>query len=181
MPPKPPRAKASPCPIDRSLNAVGQWWCMLILRDAFYGLSRFDEFEKSLDIAPTMLTRRLTDLVKGGLLERQRYCAKPPRYQYVLTERGRDFWPVLVTLLDWGNRHLAPEGASVVLVTRATGKRVQPVLKEGGSNIPINADDYIFGAGPAADKQLRRRAAFAAARHKDPTLRPEFLFQREQS
>jgi DNA-binding HxlR family transcriptional regulator len=154
---------------------------MLILRDAFYGLSRFDEFEKSLDIAPTMLTRRLTDLVKGGLLERQRYCAKPPRYQYVLTERGRDFWPVLVTLLDWGNRHLAPEGASVVLVTRATGKRVQPVLKEGGSNIPINADDYIFGAGPAADKQLRRRAAFAAARHKDPTLRPEFLFQREQS
>jgi DNA-binding HxlR family transcriptional regulator len=153
---------------------------MLILRDAFYGLSRFDEFARSLDIAPTMLTRRLNDLVEGGLLERQRYCAKPPRYQYVLTERGRDFWPVLVALLDWGNRYLAPEGESVVLVNRATGRRVQPVVKVGGSSKRINPDDYIFGAGPAADKQIRRRTAFSAARHKDPTLRPEFLFERER-
>ena len=67
-----------PCPIARSLGKVGEWWSILILRDAFYGLSRFDEFEKSLKIAPNMLTRRLNGLVEGGLMERRQYSARPP-------------------------------------------------------------------------------------------------------
>jgi DNA-binding HxlR family transcriptional regulator len=150
---------------------------MLILRDAFYGISRFDEFEKSLRIAPTMLTRRLADLVDGGLLERRRYCDRPPRYEYELTERGRDFWPVLVALLQWGNKHLAPEGASVVLVSRATGRRVEPVMQEAGSGKRINCDDHMLGAGPKANEHIRRRAAFGAARRDDPALRPDFLFE----
>src|SRR5579863_1673108 len=75
------------CPIARSLERVGEWWSILILRDAVYGLKRFDEFQKSLEIAPNMLTRRLNGLVKDGLLERQRYSDKPPRYEYVLTEK----------------------------------------------------------------------------------------------
>src|ERR1700736_2623030 len=109
------------CPIARSLERVGEWWSILILRDAFHGLTRFDQFQKSLDIAPNMLTRRLNGLVESGLLERRRYNERPPRDEYVLTERGRDFRPVIVALLAWGNRHFAPEGASVLLVDARTG------------------------------------------------------------
>ena len=76
------------CPIARSLERVGEWWSILILRDAFHGLTRFDQFQKSLGIAPNMLTRRLNGLVEAGLLERRRYSEHPPRDEYVLTERG---------------------------------------------------------------------------------------------
>src|SRR5271165_6705064 len=99
------------CPIARGLDRVGEWWSILIMRDALYGLTRFYEFQTSLGIASNMLTRRLNALVEAGLLERQRYSEHPPRDEYVLTERGRDFHPVLLALLAWGNRHFAPEGA----------------------------------------------------------------------
>ncbi len=93
-----------PCPIARSLARVGEWWSMLILRDALHGMTRFDQFQKSLGIAPNMLTRRLNALVEAGLLTRRRYSEKPPRDEYLLTARGRDFRPVLLALLAWGNR-----------------------------------------------------------------------------
>src|SRR3546814_2453986 len=76
-----------PCPIARSLERVGEWWTMLILRDALHGMTRFDEFQKSLGIAPNMLTRRLDTLVEAGLLERRLYSERPPRHEYVVTER----------------------------------------------------------------------------------------------
>ncbi len=79
------------CPIARSLEHVGEWWSILILRDAFRGVTRFEGFRDSLGIAPNILTRRLKALVAAGLLERRRYCERPPRDEYVLTERGRDF------------------------------------------------------------------------------------------
>jgi DNA-binding HxlR family transcriptional regulator len=116
------------CPIARSLERVGEWWSILILRDAFHGLRRFDEFQKNLAIAPNTLTRRLNALVESGLLERRRYSERPPRDEYVLTERGRDFRPVLWALLAWGNKHLAPEGASVVVVDAESGAEADPVL-----------------------------------------------------
>ena len=106
------------CPVARSLERVGEWWSILILRDALHGMTRFDQFQKSLGIAPNMLTRRLNALVASGLLERRRYSEHPPRDEYVLTARGRDFRMVTVALLTWGNRHFAPEGASVMLVDR---------------------------------------------------------------
>src|SRR5271163_1423382 len=95
------------CPIARSLERVGEWWSILILRDAFAGATRFDDFQKSLGIAPNMLTRRLKALVDSGLLERRLYSEKPPRHEYVLTPRGRDFRTVLWTLVAWGNKHFA--------------------------------------------------------------------------
>ncbi len=109
------------CPIARSLERVGEWWSILILRDASLGATRFEQFQKNLDIAPNMLTRRLNALVESGLLERHRYSERPPRDEYLLTERGRDFRPVLWALLAWGNKHFAPEGASVVVVDAETG------------------------------------------------------------
>jgi DNA-binding HxlR family transcriptional regulator len=150
------------CPIARSLDRVGEWWSILILRDAFYGLSRFDEFEKSLEIAPNMLTRRLNALVEEGLLERHLYCEKPPRHEYLLTERGRDFRPVLLALLAWGNKHFAPEGASVVLLDAKTGATVDPVLVDGANGKKINEAGYVVGAGPAADERILQRMDLAA-------------------
>jgi DNA-binding HxlR family transcriptional regulator len=147
------------CPIARSLERVGEWWSILILRDAFHGLNRFDEFQKSLGIAPNMLTRRLGALVEEGLLERRQYCDKPPRYEYVLTERGRDFRPVLLTLLSWGNKHFAPEGASVVLIDKNTGAVVNLVLVDADNGNVINDTDYEYATGPAASESVQRRLA----------------------
>jgi DNA-binding HxlR family transcriptional regulator len=141
------------CPIARSLERVGEWWSMLILRDAFNGLTRFDQFQKSLDIAPNMLTRRLNALVDEGLLERHRYCDKPPRDEYRLTACGRDFRPVLLALLVWGNKHFAPEGESVMLIDNSTGKKAEPVLVDAATGVPISAEQHVIAAGPAAERR----------------------------
>jgi DNA-binding HxlR family transcriptional regulator len=145
------------CPIARSLERVGEWWSILILRDAFHGATRFEQFQKNLDIAPNMLTRRLNALVEAGLMERRRYSERPPRDEYVLTACGRDFRPVLWSLLAWGNRHFAPEGPSVVLVDAASGAVADPVLVDRVSGRPMTAPAFRSAAGPAADERTRRR------------------------
>ena len=147
------------CPIARSLDHVGEWWSILILRDAFNGLSRFDQFARSLDIAPNILTRRLKALVASGLLERHRYSERPPRDEYVLTDRGRDFRPVLLSLLAWGNKHFAPEGVSVRLVDRTTGVEADPMLVDRVSGRPLTDPAFASMPGPAADDRTRRRFA----------------------
>jgi DNA-binding HxlR family transcriptional regulator len=151
------------CPIARSLERVGEWWSILILRDAFHGLTRFDQFQKSLDIAPNILTRRLNALVAAGLLERRRYSERPARYEYLLTERGRDFRPVLWAMLAWGNKHFAPEGKSVIVVDSATGVEADPVLVDRATGRPLVAPAFRSAAGPAADESTRERNALAAA------------------
>jgi DNA-binding HxlR family transcriptional regulator len=151
-----------PCPIARSLERVGEWWSMLILRDALHGFTRFDQFQKSLGIAPNMLARRLNALVAAGLLERRRYSERPPRDEYVPTARGRDFQPVLVALLAWGNKHFAPEGASVQLINTKTGAVVDPILVDPATGRPIQKPDYAFAPGPAAPERTRRRYAAVA-------------------
>jgi DNA-binding HxlR family transcriptional regulator len=145
------------CPIARSLERVGEWWSILILRDAFHGLSRFDQFQESLGIAPNILTRRLNSLVDAGLLERRRYTERPPRDEYVLTEAGRDFGPVLWALLAWGNRHFAPEGASVIVVDSQTGEEAEPILVDRKSGRPLVEPAFRSAAGPAADARTRLR------------------------
>ena len=145
------------CPVARSLERVGEWWSILILRDAFYGVTRFDDFQKSLGVAPTVLTRRLGVLVDAGLLERRKYQDRPPRHEYLLTERGRDFRPVLFGLLAWGNRHFAPEGLSVDLQDVRTGQPVEPAfaLRTTGRLVPL-ADVRVV-PGPVASEGVRRK------------------------
>ncbi len=145
------------CPIARSLERVGEWWSMLIMRDALHGMTRFDEFQKSLGIAPNMLTRRLNALVEAGLLERRRYREHPPRDEYLPTPRGRDFRPVLFSLMAWGNKHFAPEGPSVILVNRKTGAAVDPILTDPVTGRPIDEPAYTLAAGPAAGPRTRER------------------------
>ena len=145
---------AMPCPIARSLERVGEWWSILILRDAFKGVSRFDQFQKSLGIAPNMLTRRLNTLVDSGLLERRLYSEKPPRHEYVLTDRGRDFRPVLWALVSWGNKHFPPQGQTVAVVDAATGEEVEPVLVDGRSGRVLRGPEFKVATVPAAGAQV---------------------------
>lgn len=145
------------CPIARSLERVGEWWSILIMRDALHGLRRFDEFSRSLDIAPNMLTRRLNSLVEYGLLERRAYSERPLRHEYVPTAKGEDFAGVLLALVAWGNRHYAPEGESVQIVERATGRRVEPVMADMSDGRLLSLKECSVQAGPAASVEMRER------------------------
>src|SRR5580698_7125803 len=130
------------CPIARGLEHVGEWWTILILRDAFRGMRRFDEFRDSLGIAPTILTKRLSGLVQAGLLERQRYSEHPPRDEYVLTAMGRDFRPVLLAMMAFGNRHFPPDRLTVRVVNEQTGDLVDPVLVDPATGLPVDGPGY---------------------------------------
>ncbi|NWA27983.1 helix-turn-helix transcriptional regulator [Pseudomonas gingeri] len=123
-----------PCAIARSLTVAGDGWNILILRDAHAGLTRFDQFRKSLGIAPTILTRRLATLTEEGLLEKHRYSERPPREEYRLTAAGRDFLPVLFMIGEWGRQH------------RAGGSLTRFFDEETGTEIKAVAVDEVTGA-----------------------------------
>lgn len=124
----------NPCPIARSLAFAGDAWSILILRDAHAGLTRFDQFRKSIGIAPTILTRRLAMLTEEGLLEKRRYSEHPPREEYLLTAAGRDFLPVLFMIGAWGRQY------------RGGGKLVRFLDAETGTEIKAVAVDEVTGA-----------------------------------
>lgn len=146
------------CPIARSLERVGEWWSILILRDAFHGATRFDQFQANLNIAPNMLARRLKALVAAGLLERRRYSERPPRDEYLLTAKGRDFHPVLVCLMTWGNRHFAAEDGIAELVDIETGTPAEPVLVDRISGRAIDASRYRVRGAPIGPFPETRRS-----------------------
>jgi hypothetical protein len=111
------------CPIARGLEHVGEWWSILILRDAFRGVTRFDEFSESLGIAPNMLTRRLNALVEAGLLARQRYSEHPPREAF-------------------GNKHFPPDDRTVQIVNTETGQTVEPMLLDPSTGRRVDGPGY---------------------------------------
>jgi len=117
------------CSIARTLDVIGEWWTMLIIRDAFRGISRFDDFHASLGMARSVLTARLRKLTEQGVLERRAYSEHPPRYEYHLTDKGKALYPIMVSMVEWGdNWAQAPDGPPVVLVHDACGKITHPVL-----------------------------------------------------
>jgi DNA-binding HxlR family transcriptional regulator len=148
-----------PCPIARTLERVGDWWTILILRDALHGFRRFDEFTESLGVAPNILTMRLAALVEDGFLEKRQYSEKPPRYEYVPTEAARDFRPVLISLMAFGNKHFAPEGAMVEVVNTKTGEAADIGVYDRKTGKPIAAPDFRMQPGPAASARVKARYA----------------------
>ena len=106
------------CSIARSLEVVGEWWTLLIIRDAFLGVTRFKDFQERLGIAPNILTARLDKLVGAGILERRTYEEARDRGDYVLTKMGRALWPVMVTLRQWGDDWMIDEPPVALLHTR---------------------------------------------------------------
>jgi DNA-binding HxlR family transcriptional regulator len=116
------------CSVAQCLQVIGDWWTMLVVRDVFLGVRRFDEFQARLGIARNVLAQRLKKLVDAGVLERRPYQDRPVRYEYVLTDRGRDLWPVLTALRQWGDQHAAPDGPPVKVVHRGCGKAAELVM-----------------------------------------------------
>ena len=98
-----------PCSIARSIDLLGDWWTPLVLRDAYFGAKRFEHFQRNLGIGRNVLTQRLNRLVDEGMFKRVPYQDHPPRYNYVLTDKGRDFFPVLMAMSAWGDRWLSTE------------------------------------------------------------------------
>jgi DNA-binding HxlR family transcriptional regulator len=109
---------------------VGDSWRILILRDALNGLRRFDEFQANLGIASNILAHRLSALVEDGLLERRPYQDRPARYEYIPTAKARDLWPLFVVLIRWGTKWLSPEGPTVELIDRVSGRPVDYMIVE---------------------------------------------------
>ncbi len=107
------------CSIARALEVVGERWSLLVVRDLFLGLRRFDDLQADLGIARNVLAARLEKLVAAGIVERRPYSERPPRHEYRLTDRGRDLWPTLHALMAWGDEHVAaPGGPPTVVVHR---------------------------------------------------------------
>lgn len=147
------------CPVGRTLERVGDTWSLMILRDAFQGISKFDQFEKSLGMAPNILTQRLTSLVEAGFLERRPYQDRPVRHEYVLTDLARDFAPVMTALMAFGNRHFAVEGIASQWVEAATGLPTEPVLVDRRTGKPMDSPDFVYAAGPAAGPAVLDRVS----------------------
>lgn len=130
------RFSVGPCPVARALVRVGDAWSMMILRDAGYGATRFDQFRVSLGIAPNILTRRLAALTADGLLEKRRYSERPPRDEYVLTAKGRDFLPILAAIAAWGREHHG-EGATTRIADAETGALVDAMVVDRTTGRPL--------------------------------------------
>lgn len=119
------------CPVARGLSVVGDRWTLLVLRDCFRGLKRFDDLHASLGITRHVLSDRLKRLESAGVLERRPYSEAPPRHDYRLTEKGRDLYPVIISLIRWADTHQPhEEAAPFVFRDRDSGARLEPVLAD---------------------------------------------------
>ena len=139
------------CSIARAVDVVGQRWTPLILRDQFAGMARFEDIRRDLGIASNVLAVRLDDLEQHGVVERRQYQSAPARHEYVLTEKGRDLYPVIATLVAWGDKWLAePAGPPALTVHAECGHvtTAKAVCAECGGE--LNAANAIAAAGPGA-------------------------------
>ncbi|MFZ6049782.1 winged helix-turn-helix transcriptional regulator [Pseudomonas sp. CR3202] len=133
-----------PCPVAQALEVIGDSWNVLILREAYYGAKRFDDFAQALGIPTNTLARRLKELVAGGILERHPYSEKPTRYEYLLTSRARDLRPLMLVLLQWGNRYGNMDAARTMLVDSYTGEPVDLVLVDRVTGLPVSSRHRVL-------------------------------------
>ncbi len=136
------------CSVAQCLEVVGEWWSMLILRDSFLGVTRFDDFQRRLGISRNILQQRLSRLVDSGVLVRVPYQDHPQRYDYRLTDKGRDLWPVINAMRQWGDRYAAPEGPPLRLVHKSCGATTHIDLVCASCGETVGARDVTAVAGP---------------------------------
>lgn len=148
------------CSIAKALDVVGDQWTMLILRDALQGVTRFDELATRLDIPRATLTARLDHLCASGVLERRRYQERPPRHEYVVTDKGRALRPVVVTLMQWGDEWVRHDDPPTHLVDESTGARIDPVLVDRSTGIPLD-EMQVRAIGEVADGATARTSPSA--------------------
>jgi DNA-binding HxlR family transcriptional regulator len=151
------------CSVAQCLDVVGEWWSLLIVRDAFLGVSRFDDFQARLGISRNILTQRLNHLVDEGVLKRVPYQEHPPRFEYRLTDKGRDLWHVITAMRQWGDRWAAPNGAPLKIRHAKCGHVVKVVPTCSHCGEPLDARAVIGIPGPGAGEGDFDRTRLAAA------------------
>jgi len=142
------RFNQADCPIARVTDLIGDWWTPIILREAFLGRRRFDDFQRVLSLSRGVLAQRLGRLVDEGLLAKRLYEEHPPRYEYVLTDKGRDFYPVLAAMWRWGEDWLWEEGSKprVELRHSESGRPIRPRVVDENTGEPIDVRRVRVGA-----------------------------------
>jgi DNA-binding HxlR family transcriptional regulator len=141
--------KGASCPVARPLDAIGDWWSLLIIRDAFDGLRRFGEFQKSLGLAKNILSARLQNLVHHGIMDLVPAADGSPYQEYVLTEMGRGLFPLLVALRQWGEAFFFfPEEAHVLLVDKKSGLPVRRLELRAQDGRVLGPDDAVVRPAP---------------------------------
>jgi DNA-binding HxlR family transcriptional regulator len=141
------------CSIARTLELLGERWTLLVIRDILEGRRRFDQIQSSLGVARNVLASRLARLVEEGILEKRPYGTHPRRHEYFLTEKGLDLWPVLIAMLDWGDRHLADGGPPTLITHKHCGGRVD------GRGYCERCGKRLSARDAAADRTEHARAA----------------------
>jgi DNA-binding HxlR family transcriptional regulator len=158
------------CSMFRALDALGDRWTLMVLREAFMGVRRFTEMQRDLGVARNVLTDRLNFLVDKGILERRQYQERPVRYEYRLTQMGRDLQPALLALMHWGDTYLSPDGAPALLEHTECGHVTAPLTVCEHCREPLTTRNvrlqpgpgYVEGQDPASDRAAAARAAAAA-------------------
>ena len=149
------------CSLAQCLDVVGEWWSLLIVRDAFLGVTRFDDFQVRLGISRNILTQRLNRLVEHEVLKRVAYSEHPLRWEYRLTGKGRDLWHVITAMRQWGDRWAAPAGPPLQTRHIACGHVVTavPVCSQCGELLDARSVTAVPGPGAAAGDLDRTRLA----------------------
>ena len=145
------------CSVARTLSVIGERWTLLVLREAFLRTRRFDDFQRLTGAPRPILADRLRTLVEQGILERRPYGSHPDRFEYRLTEKGLDLYPVIVSLMEWGDRWMPDElGAPVTLEHRGCGHEITPVLTCPGCGDRVGARDI---RAHVPDRELEKASA----------------------
>jgi len=145
------------CSAARTLAVIGERWTLLVIRDVLTGMRRFEEIQRSLGIARNVLAARLRRLVDEGILEQRPYSEHPPRYEYFLTDKGLDLWPVLVAMMAWGDRHASPSGPPLLLEHKGCGGGIDDrrICDRCGERLSVR--DARAVPGPGATRWVRER------------------------
>jgi len=150
------------CSVARSIEVIGERWTMLVLREVFLGTRRFEDFRRRLGIARNILADRLEGLVEAGILERRLYQERPERFEYRLTDKGRDLYPVILAIKKWGDRWEAPAGPPVI-TRHVCGEVIDPVPICPHCGVEVQAREMRWEPGPGATQdeidEYRRRLA----------------------
>ena len=144
-----------PCSLARTLAIIGDNWTLLVLRDCFMGVRRFDDFQQRLGVTRHVLSDRLRKLTDGGILEKVAYQERPARYEYRLTDMGRELYPVIVHLAQWGDKHLADDfGAPLMRFHRQCGQPLEAELRCGHCGEAVQPRDIRVEENPHWQGQL---------------------------
>ncbi len=146
------------CSVARALELIGEWWTLLIVREAFFGTKRFSDFERILGVAKNVLSDRLAKLVESGVMERSPVSGRGNPQDYTLTEKGVALFPVVIALMQWGDRWInGPDHAPIRVLDRETGEEISHIQVRTDGGKVLSLKDVVVVPGPGANGAIRRR------------------------